>query len=276
MNNQQHDLAQSLLSSACEIAEQAGDLINSIYQQGDYQSEWKSDSTPVTSADYAAHHFLLEQLEKLTPDIPILSEEHAAIPLEKRAHWSRYWLVDPLDGTQEFVSGSGDFATELALVENNQPVLGVVYGPVVGKRYSAVKGHGASLRFQGKEQSIHSTHYATPPERIRVATSRVQNPALLQAILSGDFRYHLQPLGSASLKSCLVAEGLADCYIRIGPTGEWDTGAPQIILQEAGGDLFDLQLQALSYNQRESLENPNFISLGDASLPWHEILKRNH
>ncbi|WP_432455696.1 MULTISPECIES: 3'(2'),5'-bisphosphate nucleotidase CysQ [unclassified Agarivorans] len=263
----------SVLSEVIEIARGAGELIRSIYEKGDYVSEVKQDKTPVTSADYAAHHFIMNKLSSLTPEIPILSEEQANIPLEERQTWQTYWLVDPLDGTQEFVSGSGDFATEIALIHDNQPVLGVVYGPIVQILYAAVKGHGAFKEQAGKRTKIRSRHYDSPPEQIRVATSRVQRPALLQAILNCNYHYKLYPLGSASLKSCLVAEGVADCYIRVGPTGEWDTGAPQIILEEAGGGLLDLHLRDLSYNQRESLENPNFISLGDRQLPWRDILK---
>ncbi|WP_425514831.1 3'(2'),5'-bisphosphate nucleotidase CysQ [Agarivorans aestuarii] len=263
----------SVLSEVIEIARGAGEIIRKIYEEGDFVSEVKDDATPVTSADYAAHHYIMDALSKLTPEIPILSEEQADISLADREAWQCYWLVDPLDGTQEFVSGSGDFATEIALVQNNQPVLGVVYGPIVQILYAAVKGQGAFKEQNGTRTSIKSRHYPDKPEHIRVATSRVQRPALLQAILNCNYHYRLYPLGSASLKSCMVAEGAADCYIRVGPTGEWDTGAPQIILQEAGGTLLDLHLRELSYNQRESLENPNFISLGDPQLPWRDILK---
>ncbi|MGY5451719.1 3'(2'),5'-bisphosphate nucleotidase CysQ [Agarivorans sp. MS3-6] len=263
----------SVLPDVIEIARGAGEIIRNIYEKGDFVSETKEDATPVTSADYAAHHFIMDKLSALTPDIPILSEEQADICLADRQHWQTYWLVDPLDGTQEFVSGSGDFATEIALVHDNQPVLGVVYGPIVQLLYAAVKGQGAFKEQNGIRTPIRSQHYQGVPKQIRVATSRVQRPALLQAILNCDYRYKLYPLGSASLKSCMVAEGAADCYIRVGPTGEWDTGAPQIILQEAGGTLLDLHLRDLSYNLRESLENPNFISLGDPQLPWRDILK---
>ncbi len=263
----------SVLPQVIEIARGAGDIIRNIYQKGDFVSEIKDDKTPVTSADYAAHHYIMDALTELTPEIPVLSEEQADISLAEREDWQTYWLVDPLDGTQEFVSGSGDFATEIALVQNNQPVLGVVYGPIVQILYAAVKGQGAFKEQGGLRTTIKSRHYPQLPEHIRVATSRVQRPALLQAILNCNYHYKLYPMGSASLKSCMVAEGAADCYIRVGPTGEWDTGAPQIILQEAGGGLKDLHLRSLSYNQRDSLENPNFISLGDPQLPWRDILK---
>lgn len=262
-----------LLPAVERIARQAGDEILKLYQNGHYKTEHKSDHTPVTSADFAAHNILCEEFRKLTPDWPVLSEEHANIALAERSQWHYYWLVDPMDGTQEFVSQTGDFTTMIALICEGEPILGLVYAPVSDTCYYAIKGSGA-YKIQGSQgpQSIHCRHYQFPPETIRIAVSRVQNTNKLKKVLSDDFTYELLPLGSASLKSCLVAEGAADCYIRLGPTGEWDVGAPLVILREAGGTLLDLHLQPMSFNRRESLINPDFIGIGDNDLPWEQVI----
>lgn len=261
-----------LLPGVRAAAREAGRLILSIYDSGHYQAEHKDDNSPVTSADLAAHKYLDQALRELA-DIPVLSEEGADIALAERQGWPRYWLVDPLDGTQEFIAGSGDFSTMIALVEAGQPVLGVVYGPVHDLMYYAVRGHGAFKEVDGKTTRIHSHHHDERPlTRLRVAISLRQDVQWVQSRLHTSLDCQLLPLGSSSLKSCLVAEGEADCYIRIGPTGEWDTGATQCILEEAGGRLLDLNLEPLSYNRRDILINPNFISLGDAELPWRQML----
>ena len=265
-----------VLPSVELIAKQAGDLINSIYQGGVFEHEVKEDNTPVTSADYAAHELVVTQLQALTPDIPVLSEEDCDIPFTVRSSWSCYWLVDPLDGTQEFVAASGDFTCSIALIEHNQPVMGVIYAPVHKLLYSAAKGLGATKELNGVRSTITiKKHKPTEEESLVIAVSRVQKRTLITDRLNADKNYQFLTLGSSTLKSCLVAEGGADCYIRIGPTGEWDTGAAECILVEAGGQIRDLNLRALSYNRRESLENPNFIALGDAELDWKTILAKN-
>lgn len=264
---------ETLCSEVEQIARQAGQAILELYRSGQYKKQLKEDETPVTSADYAAHRILMDKLTELTPNCPVLSEEQADISLTERQSWSRYWLVDPMDGTQEFVSGTGDFSTMIAFIDNGEPVLGLVYAPVTDICYFATKGGGAFKRHGTMAATpIHCQHYAEPPTQIRIAVSRVQKEAKLRRVLSDQFQYTLIPLGSASLKSCLVAEGLADCYIRLGPTGEWDVGAPLVILNEAGGELLDLSLNPMSFNCHESLLNPDFIGIGDGSLPWNEII----
>ncbi|WP_087023297.1 3'(2'),5'-bisphosphate nucleotidase CysQ [Thaumasiovibrio subtropicus] len=261
------------LPSVVEIAREAGKLILDIYEQGDYVAETKTDDTPVTSADIAAHKHITARLSALTPDIPVLSEEAAGIPLHERSQWQTYWLVDPLDGTQEFIAGSGDFATIIALIDNNRPVMGVVYGPVSDVVYYAFEGDGA-FKITPDEGTIPiSTHrHRQDTRNIAVAISRRQNINAITDRLDPAWNYHLVPLGSAALKSCLVAEGAVDCYLRLGPTGEWDTAATQCIVEEAGGRILNTHLNPLSYNERETLENPNFITLGDETLPWGAIL----
>ncbi|MBW3697639.1 3'(2'),5'-bisphosphate nucleotidase [Vibrio sp. T187] len=263
-----------LLPSVIEIARSAGQLILEIYEKKDYEEFTKSDDTPVTSADLAAHKLISQRLSELTPDIPVLSEEAADISLEQRSQWDRYWLVDPLDGTQEFIARSGDFATIIALIEHNRPVMGVVYGPVSGVTYYAYSGKGAWKIPEMAESVKIKTHtHEQPNQSIAIAISRRQDINRITSRMSPKWNYDLVPLGSAALKACLVAEGAVDCYLRLGPTGEWDTAATQCIVEEAGGRILSTHLEPLSYNERETLENPNFIVLGDADLPWDEILQ---
>ncbi|EOA9034065.1 3'(2'),5'-bisphosphate nucleotidase CysQ [Vibrio harveyi] len=263
-----------LLPQVIEIARSAGQLILDIYEKKQYEAYTKSDETPVTSADIAAHKLITERLSELTPDIPVLSEEAADISLEQRAQWERYWLVDPLDGTQEFIARSGDFATIIALIDNNKPTMGVVYGPVSGVTYYAYNGKGAwKIPDMSESVKIHTHKYEQPGQNIAIAISRRQDINRITSRMSSAWNYDLIPLGSAALKACLVAEGAVDCYLRLGPTGEWDTAATQCIVEEAGGRILSTQLEPLSYNERETLENPNFIVLGDADLPWNEILQ---
>lgn len=263
-----------LLPSVIEVARSAGQLILEIYEKKDYEEYTKSDDTPVTSADLAAHKLISQRLSELTPDIPVLSEEAADISLEKRSQWDRYWLVDPLDGTQEFIARSGDFATIIALIEHNKPVMGVVYGPVSGVTYYAYDGKGAwKIPDLNDSVKIKTHRHELPNQPIAMAISRRQDINRITSRMSPKWNYDLVPLGSAALKACLVAEGAVDCYLRLGPTGEWDTAATQCIVEEAGGRILSTHLKPLSYNERETLENPNFIVLGDADLPWEEILQ---
>ncbi len=263
-----------LLHCAIDIAKEAAAIILSIYQNGQFEQKNKSDDTPVTCADLAAHHYINQQLQTKFPDIPVLSEEAASIPLSERKSWSRYWLIDPLDGTQEFIAGSGEFATVIALVEHNYPVIGVVCNPITGIVYYAEKGNGAWMQAPNQAPvAIYSRHLDLEINALNIAISRRQNTQVVRRYLTDALEYTFVPLGSASLKACLVAQGKADCYIRIGPTGEWDTGATQCIVEEAGGQILSLSLKALSYNQRNTFENPNFIVLGDKALPWQRILQ---
>ncbi|WP_435248196.1 3'(2'),5'-bisphosphate nucleotidase CysQ [Vibrio sp. nBUS_14] len=263
-----------LLPPVIEIARSAGQLILEIYEKKDYEEFTKSDDTPLTSADLAAHKLILKKLSELTPDIPVLSEEDADISLEQRSQWDRYWLVDPLDGTQEFIARSGDFATIIALIEHNKPVMGVVYGPVSGVSYYAYSGKGAwKIPDLNDSVKIKTHRHELPNQSIAMAISRRQDINSITNRMSSAWNYDLVPLGSAALKACLVAEGAVDCYLRIGPTGEWDTAATQCIVEEAGGRTLSTQLEPLSYNKRDTLENPNFIVLGDPDLPWAEILQ---
>jgi 3'(2'), 5'-bisphosphate nucleotidase len=257
-----------------DIAVEAGEAILNIYHSGQFEAYSKSDQTPVTSADLAANDILISRLQALTPDIPVLSEEQADVAFEERRNWDSYWLLDPLDGTGEFIKRSGDFAVVIALVQFGEPVLGVIYAPVDKICYFAARGAGAFRQDSSGMRGI-TVHHVDNQEAmwpLRVAVSLRQQRQLIRERLDPQQSLEYIPKGSSSLKSCMVAEGVADCYVRIGPTGEWDTGAAQCIVEEAGGLISDLNLQPLSYNERESLENPNFIVIGDNSLPWRALL----
>jgi len=262
---------EQLLKIAIESSKKAGIEVAKYYDSGNFTSEIKEDNSPVTSADIAANDVLMAELQRLAPSIPIISEEVGALPYEERRNWSRYWLLDPIDGTGEFIIGSGDFAVNVALVENGWPVIGVIHAPDHQQTYYAQKGIGSFKEDKNGSRQIHVTPY-DGLRNIRVAISRRQAPKVMGQYLNGSYEYEHIPLGSCSLKNCLIAEGGADCYLRIGPTGEWDTGASQCILEQAGGTIKDSEFNALSYNQRESLLNPDFISLGSSDIPWKKII----
>ncbi|NVK23669.1 MAG: 3'(2'),5'-bisphosphate nucleotidase CysQ [Gammaproteobacteria bacterium] len=263
---------EQLSKHAIRIASLAGDAIMEYYEQGDYEKFNKEDESPVTSADYAANEVVLAELMRLTPDIPIVSEEVDKLVLDDRIGWSRYWLIDPLDGTQEFVAGRSDFAVNIALVEDGKPVMGVIHAPVTKVTYWAVKGMGTHKIANGKTKSVTAKKVNRENPYLRVAISRVQALETITKFIKPDIAIEFVSLGSCALKSCLVAEGTADIYIRVGPTGEWDTGAPQVIVEEAGGCIIDSEFNPLTYNKRESLLNPNFMVTSDASFDWSEII----
>lgn len=263
---------EKLLNIALESAKKAGAEVMKYYRQGNYTAEVKADQSPVTSADIASNDILMDQLRTLTPNIPIISEEVGALPLEARQSWDKYWLLDPIDGTGEFIIGSGDFAVNIALVEQGWPTIGVIHAPDHCLTYYGQKNLGA---FKDNLQASHAIEVAkyTSDRAIKVAISRRQQLELMGQYLNKDYQFDYVALGSCSLKNCLIAEGGADCYIRIGVTGEWDTGASQCILEQAGGDILDSEFQPLSYNKRESLSNPDFYSLGSRDFAWQKIIK---
>ncbi|MEI6895125.1 MAG: 3'(2'),5'-bisphosphate nucleotidase CysQ [Colwellia sp.] len=261
-----------LLNIALESAKKAGVEVMKYYHQGNYTKESKEDESPVTCADYAANDILMDQLKTLTPDIPIISEEAGTVQLSERKKWSRYWLLDPIDGTGEFIIGSGDFAVNVALVENGWPTIGVIHAPDHQLTYYGQKNLGSFKENTLASHRIQVAQYEKN-RRIKVAISRRQELSLMGQYLNDDYDYDYVALGSCSLKNCLIAEGGADCYVRIGVTGEWDTGASQCILEQAGGDIIDSEFKPLSYNKRESLLNPDFVSLGARDFPWQKIIK---
>ena len=275
-----------LLSIALDSAKKAGVEVMKYYLDKSFSANLKADESPVTSADIASNDILMDQLRTLTPDIPIISEEVGTVSLAQRQHWQRYWLLDPIDGTGEFIIGSGDFAVNIALIENGWPSMGVIHAPDHQTTYYAQNNLGAykESNHQKNDQStsIQSNNLQTQRIQvadyqdgrpIKVAISKRQKIELISQYLSEEFDFEHVALGSCSLKNCLIAEGGADCYLRIGVTGEWDTGASQCILEQAGGTIIDSEFNPLSYNKRESLLNPDFLSLGNQNIPWTKIIK---
>ena len=260
---------EALLEPVIALAEDAGHRILEIYET-DFDVTHKTDNSPLTAADMAAHNAIDAGLAILTPDLPILSEESAHIPFSERSTWTRYWLVDPLDGTREFVKRNGEFTVNIALIDNHEAILGVIYTPVSGLTYYAARGCGAYKKTpEGTPERIH-----TRPKQsghAMVAGSRSHRGDSLNAFLGRIGDYDIISMGS-SLKSCLVAEGKADIYPRLGPTSEWDTAAAQCIVEEAGGRVTELDLTPLRYNTKDSLLNPHFLVFGDPKYDWTRFL----
>lgn len=260
-------VAEHIRESVIGIAEQAAARILEVYA-GAFEVENKADDSPLTAADLAAHHHIVDALEALTPDIPVLSEESAhTIPTIVRRRWSRLWLVDPLDGTREFVKRNGEFSVNIALIESGVARFGVIQQPVTGLVWYGMPDQGAWIRENGQERAIRCRRPAMAP--LQVAGSRshadVRTARLIERIGdTGPFA-----MGS-SLKFCRIAEGRLDVYPRLGPTSEWDTAAGQAIVEGAGGVLLDFQGRPFRYNQRDTLLNGDFIALGDGSLPWRD------
>lgn len=251
---------EELSLAVVDIAQAAGLAIMQIYESADFEVEHKEDHSPLTAADLASHHTIVEALQILTPQYPILSEESAALPFAERSQWQTYWLVDPLDGTREFIKRNGEFSVLIALIHNHEPVLGVVHAPVLHKTWYASLGNGAYLCF--KQNEPEPLQVRERGEVVTIVGSRSHAGESLNEFLKQFEHYELISMGSI-LKACLVAEGKADFYPRLGATSEWDTAAAQIIVEEAGGRMEDLQGQALRYNSKESLLNPHFIVSGN-------------
>jgi 3'(2'), 5'-bisphosphate nucleotidase len=259
----------TLLDGAVTLSKQAGERIMTIYNR-DFSIVRKDDNSPLTEADMAAHAVIDDGLEALTPDYPLLSEESATIPFEDRARWEYYWLVDPLDGTREFIKHNGEFTVNIALVHQHRASLGVVYAPALCLCYYAAQGLGA-FKQEGDKPAL-PIHVQSPRRaKLVVAGSRSHRGESLDRFLENIGDYDLLSMGSA-LKSCLVAEGAADIYPRLGPTSEWDTAAAHCIVTEAGGRLTNMQMQDLPYNTKEDLLNPHFFVFGDDSINWSAYL----
>jgi 3'(2'), 5'-bisphosphate nucleotidase len=250
------------------IAVEAGRRILTVYERGFNVSE-KDDGSPLTEADAAAHEVIAASLVKLTPEIPVLSEESSKVDYAERAAWKRFWLVDPLDGTKEFIKRNGEFTVNIALVEDGHAVLGVVHVPVKGVTYSACAGLGAfKQEGGGAPQPIHVRSFAGGAAI--VVASRSHAGKHIEGFLKNVGAHDVVSMGSA-LKLCLVADGSADVYPRLGPTMEWDTAAAQCVVEAAGGRVTDLHGRPLQYN-KASLLNPWFMVTGAGNRDWHGAL----
>jgi 3'(2'), 5'-bisphosphate nucleotidase len=257
----------ALREGAIALAHEAAAAILAVYEHA-FEVERKSDASPVTAADLAAHRILVEGLEALTPDIPVLSEEAVEdTPSNTRRAWSRLWLVDPLDGTREFVKRNGEFTVNLALIEEGEPIFGIVQLPVTGELWHGTRGGPACHRDGSGERIVRSRRPAHAP--LRVAASRSHRDARTDAFIARMGEVEPVGLGS-SLKFCRLADGGLDVYPRFGPTSEWDTAAGQVVLESAGGVVLDRKGRPMRYNQRDTLLNGDFLALGDPGLPWRD------
>lgn len=257
------------LDAVIGIARDAGRAIMQVYAQG-IEVRHKQDESPLTQADIAAHHVIESGLAALVPELPVLSEESAVIPFETRRRWREYWLVDPLDGTREFIKRNGEFTVNIALIRDHRPMLGVVYAPALDLMFFATHGGGA-FRQLGNAEPVQVRVRPYDPARLTVAGSRSHADETLSRFLQRLGPHILVSMGS-SLKICLVAEGKADVYPRLGPTSEWDTAAAQCILEEAGGKLIGLDGAPFRYNLKESLLNPHFLAVGSSEHDWGRYL----
>lgn len=256
-------LTSDLLDAVVRVAEEAGKKILSVYHrsEGDIGITEKDDGSPLTRADLLAHQSISDGLNVLTPTIPVLSEESKEIDIQRRHQWPILWMVDPLDGTKEFIHRTDEFTVNIALIINHQPVLGVVHAPALGITYFAMEGYGAYKTEKGS--SVQTTlsltkvsyEYLTP---LRIVASRRHGGDALEKFLQQIPQYTLVNAGSA-LKICLVAEGVADLYPRLGPTSEWDTAAGHAIINAAGGVLYDSKKRPFCYNMRNTLLNGSFV-----------------
>ena len=257
-----------LIDPIVDLAVNAGQAILEVYAT-DFDVQAKGDDYPLTQADLASHKRIMAGLAALTPDIPIISEEKGLAPFSTRSEWSRYWLIDPLDGTKEFVNRKGEFTVNIALIDNNRPVFGVVHVPVQDRTYVGCEGHGAELRGNGAVTPIRVASETARP--VRIVGSRSHRGSSLDAFLDRVGESDMVPMGS-SLKFCVVAEGRADVYPRLGPTSEWDTAAAQAVVEQAGGKVLELDGKPLSYNKKEDILNPWFVVIGPTDTDWLALL----
>jgi len=261
-----------ILPEIVRIAKQAGEKIMEVYEAG-FDIETKDDDSPVTTADLAANDLIEKELNKLSPLFPILSEESASIPFEEREKRETYWLVDPLDGTKEFINQRDSFTVNIALIHKNKSILGVIYAPALGVSYYACQGHGSF-----KETAEISPHQikARPLTAKPVFVGSRSHPGKVLAAFLENYEkdkgeYELVSMGS-SLKMCMVAEGTADLYPRLWLTSEWDTAAAHCIVDEAGGQLVQTDMSPLLYNTKDSLLNPFFFTIGNNDIDWVKYL----
>jgi 3'(2'), 5'-bisphosphate nucleotidase len=256
---------EQLIEAVVELAIKAGDAILEVYAT-DFDVQHKADLSPLTQADMASHRVIDQGLKTLTADIPVLSEESGLPEFAERSRWQTYWLVDPLDGTKEFVNRNGEFTVNIALIDNNRPIFGVVHVPIRNKTYFGCAGYGAERRdADSGPVKINVARNAAQPAR--VVGSRSHRGASLDGFLERLGEHEMHAIGS-SLKFCMVAEGAADIYPRLGPTSEWDTAAAQAVVEQAGGSVVTLDGKPLSYNSKSEILNPHFLVIGPEDRDW--------
>lgn len=251
------------------LAQEAGRAILEVYAT-DFNVHSKDDDSPLTKADLAAHKIISAGLATLSPSLPVISEESRLPEFSERSQWERYWLVDPLDGTKEFVNRNGEFTVNIALIDHGRPILGIVYVPVTGVTYIGDAQAGAERRdAHGHRETIHVSAAANSP--IRVVGSRSHGSDALESYIDRLGETSLIPMGS-SLKFCVVAEGGADIYPRFGLTSEWDTAAAQAVVEQAGGAVVTMDGKPMRYNGKENILNPHFLVTGPTDQDWLALL----
>jgi len=264
--------ADRLIKSTIEVARLAGQKIIEIYHTK-FEIIEKADHSPVTEADLIANQIIIDGLAELAPSIPIVSEESDPVPFSTRASWRQYWLIDPLDGTKEFIKHNDEFTVNISLIKNHTPVLGVVHIPTQDICYFATQGGGAYKKTGDNPPVKIKTNKTDHQNIIVMIGNHVTDSRTLDAFRHEIGIHQFKRVGS-SLKTCLIADGKADVYPRFGPTSEWDTAAAQCIIEEAGGKLTDMMLRPLRYNTKNSFLNPYFISFGNVKKDWANILKK--
>ncbi|MGH8530794.1 MAG: 3'(2'),5'-bisphosphate nucleotidase CysQ [Nevskiales bacterium] len=260
--------ALELLPEVVKIARDAGRKILEIYAAG-FEVTHKDDRSPLTAADLAAHSLIMASLEAFAPDYPRLSEEGSEISFAERRQWQSYWLIDPLDGTREFVQRTGEFTVNIALIHQQRPVLGVVHVPAQDTSYFAAQGAGAWR--QAGDGPLDAIYTRRAPSELHVLASR-SHPSERDAKLLAKLPIHTELNAGSALKFGLVAEGQADFYPRLGPTSEWDTAAGQCVVEQAGGLVVGTDFKPLRYNAKDSLLNPDFYVFGDPLYHWKSLL----
>ena len=257
------DFMEDTVRKVLDLVEEAGDEILSIYNSDDFGTRIKEDKSPLTEADVSSHKVLVDGLRKMTPEIPVLSEESEDIEYEERSEWDRFWLVDPLDGTKEFIKQNGEFTVNVALIEAGKPVMGVVGVPAANTMYWATESAGAFKRpASGDTVPLHVTENCPERDQLKVVVSRSHvnedTEEYARRVSDRQGGVELVPVGSA-LKLCMVAEGEAQVYPRIGPTMEWDIAAADCVVRQAGGVVRTMSGEELRYNKKELL-NPHFVA----------------
>lgn len=261
----------NLVDPVVEIAGKAAVKIMQVYEDGNFTVEKKENLTPITEADILSNDLIVDALKQLTPGIPVLSEEDEQFDFETRKTWDLYWLVDPLDGTRDFIHRSGEFCINIALIQQHSPILAVIFSPVMKTCYTASVGNGAW--FIGADGKKHAISVSSWPinDPIRVIVSNHARSKRIAPLCQFLGKHELIRCGSA-LKFCSIAEGSAEIYPRFGPISEWDTAAGQCILECAGGAVIDLNGQSLRYNTKKDLLQPSFLAVSDKKAAC-EILK---
>lgn len=257
----------TFLKALTDISRVAGEEILKIYHDESKfdRVDFKADDSPLTLADKAAHLAIEAKLQEMSPEIPILSEEGRDIPYEERKEWSRFWLVDPLDGTKEFIKRNGEFTVNIALIEGNEVIMGCVHVPVSNVTYFAAKGEGAYMKVGAeKAVKIEANAFELTDKGLRLVCSRSHMTPEVEAYVAQFDEPQTVSMGS-SLKLVLIAEGKADIYPRLGPTMEWDTAAAQIIVEEAGGQVLQADSGEVMQYNKENLLNPYFLVLGQVN-----------